>query len=121
MEGLKMWGTEEPYLSAKTWMAGGKCKIRTDIEIGHKFRDNAPYVTEIAYLIYNKIFLCKTILPDDLAEKLINYFPKDINFNRAMKMINDNKEKIEAEKKYYKSIFKKTIYDYCNKFGIKLP
>lgn len=121
MEGLKMWGTEEPYLSIKTWMAGGKCKIRTDIEIGHKFRDNAPYVTEISYLIYNKIFMCKTIFPDDLGEKLISRFPKDINFKRATKMIEENKNKIAEEKEYCRSISKKTIYDYCNKFGIRLP
>ena len=36
LHGLKMWGTSEPFLSMKTWMAGGKCKIATDIGIGHK-------------------------------------------------------------------------------------
>jgi len=121
LKGLRMWGTSEPFLSAKSYMAGGRCKIRTDIEIGHEFRSNAPYVTPISHLVYNKIFLCKTILPEDLGDKLISYLPKDINFKNAMKEIEKNKDKIEEDKKYYKSIFKNSIYDYCEKFNIELP
>jgi len=120
LKGLKMWGTSEPFLSMKTWMAGGKCKIRKDIEIGHKFRSNAPYATGISHLVYNKMFLCKTILPDDLGEKLISHLPKDINFNKAMEEINKNQKQIEEDKLYYKSIFKSSIYDYCDKFKIDL-
>lgn len=121
LRGLQMWGTSEPFLSMKTWMAGGKCKIATDIEIGHKFRSNAPYATGISHLVYNKIFLCKTILPEDLGEKLINYLPKDVNFKNAMKNIEENKDTIEENKNYYQGIFKDSIYDYCQKFNIGLP
>ena len=121
LKGLQMWGTSEPFLSLKTWMAGGKCKITTNIEIGHKFRSNAPYATGISHLVYNKIFLCKTILPDDLGDKLISYLPKDVNFNNAMKKIEQNKKDIEQDREYYRSIFKRSIYDYCNKFNCHLP
>lgn len=121
LKGLKMWGTSEPFLSMKSWMAGGKCKIAAHIEIGHKFRDNAPYTTGIAYLVYNKMFLCKTILPEDLGNKLMGYMPKDVNFSKASQMIEENKGYIEKEKQYYQSIFKHTIYDYCSKFNINLP
>jgi len=119
--GLKMWGTSEPFLSMKSWMTGGKCKITTSIEIGHKFRSNAPYSTMVAYLVYNKIYLCKTILPEDLGQKLINYLPKDVNYNQAIKMIDKDKNEIEREKQYYQSIFKNSIYDYCERFNISLP
>jgi len=121
LKGLQMWGTSEPFLSLKTWMAGRKCKITKDIEIGHKFRDNAPYATGVTYLVYNKIFLCKTILPDDLSNRLIGFMPKDGNYNEAMKKIDQNKTLIEEHRKYYQSIFKSSIYDFCNKFGIHLP
>ena len=121
LKGLQMWGTSEPFLSMKTWMAGGKCKITTDVEIGHKFRSNAPYATGVQYLVYNKMFLCKTILPDDLGEKLIAYLPKDINYENAIKQIDKNKDAIEENKNYYRSIFKSSIYDYCNRFNIGLP
>jgi len=119
--GLKMWGTSEPFLSIKTWLAGGKCKIRTDIEIGHKFRKNAPYRTGVSDLVYNKIFLCKTILPKELGETLIECMPKDINYKKAIKSINGQFEAIESYRKYYNGIFKNTIYEYCQKFDIQLP
>lgn len=121
MEGLKMWGSEEPFISMKSWMAGGKCKIRRDIEIGHKFRDDAPYATQIKYLVYNKIYMCRTIFPEDMGEKLINLMPQDQNFKAAMKLAEVNKKEMEAARTYYSSIFKSSIYDYANKFGFKLP
>ena len=121
LKGLQMWGTSEPFLSIKSWMAGGKCKIRTDVKIGHKFRSNAPYATGISHLVYNKIFLCKTILPDDLSNKLIDNLPKDTNYRIAMKEIENNYEEIMSEREYYESIFNYSIYDYCSKFDISLP
>jgi len=124
MSGLKMWGTEEPFVSMKTWMAGGKCKIKTDIEIGHKFRSNAPYRTKISYLVYNKIFLCKTILPLEIGEKLIAHMPRGSSFSEAMVDAEKNEQIIKEDREYYQSIFDKggfSIYDYCNKFNIRLP
>jgi glycosyltransferase involved in cell wall biosynthesis len=119
--GLKSWGSSEPFVSIKSYMAGGDCKITKSVEIGHVFRSNAPYRTQIADLVYNKIFLCKTILPKDLGNKLINYLPKDINFKKAIQEIDKNKEGIEKDKNYYKSIFKNSIQDYCKKFNAYLP
>ena len=121
LKGLQMWGTSEPFLSMKTWMAGGKCKITKDIEIGHKFRDNAPYATGVSFLVYNKIFLCKTILPDDISGKLIERMPHDANFMEASKKIEQDKAIISEHKAYYQSIFKHSIYDYCSQFNIALP
>lgn len=121
LEGLKTWGTEEPFLSLKTWLAGGKCKITRNIRIGHKFRDNAPYSTHIWSMIYNKIYLCKTILPEDLSNKLIGFMPQDSNFKLAMVEIGKNKESIEKQKSYYNSILKVDIKEFCDKFSIQMP
>lgn len=121
LKGLQMWGTSEPFLSLKTWFAGGKCKIRTDIKIGHRFRDHAPYTTGISHLVYNKIFLAKTILPTDLENKLIIHIPNDINFKRAMSDINKDSAIIDEHRTYYDRIFKFSVYDYCKKFNIDLP
>lgn len=121
LQGLKMWGTSEPFLSLKTWMAGGKCKIRTDIEIGHKFRETAPYRTNISALLYNKIFLCQTILPEPISNALIGYLPKDNNFNLAMNEISSDACVIENSRSYYKQIFERSIEEYCGRFSIDLP
>jgi hypothetical protein len=121
LKGLRGWGTSEPFLSIKTWMAGGKCKIRTDIEIGHKFRNNAPYTTRISNLVYNKIFMCKTVFPANLGDQLIAYLPQDRNFREAMDMINNDALIIKEDREYYGQIFKRSIYDYCREFEIDIP
>lgn len=121
LKGLKTWGTEEPFLSLKTWMAGGKCKITRKIKIGHKFRDRAPYSTQVWTMVYNKIYLCKTILPEDMGTKLIDCMPKDNNFKLAMVEIGKNKDVIEKDRAYYQSIFSVDIKDICEKFSIRMP
>jgi glycosyltransferase involved in cell wall biosynthesis len=121
LNGLKMWGTSESFLSLKSWMAGGKCKIATDIEIGHKFRDSAPYSTNIWCIIYNKIYLCKTILPLDLSDKLLQKLNNDGNFVKAMREIEKNKEAIGQDKIYYDNVLTNSIDDFCKRFNIVLP
>ena len=121
LNGLKMWGASEFFLSLKTWMAGGKCKINADVKIGHKFRDNAPYATGVWYMIYNKLYLIETLFEDSLKQKMINYFPKDTSFKLAMEEIKKNRQIIERERNYFKSICKMSIQDICNKFSIQLP
>lgn len=121
LNGLKMWGTSEPFMSLKSWMAGGKCKITTDIEIGHKFRKNAPYSTNIWCMLYNKLYLCKAILNEDLSNRLINKFDRDGNFDRAMLEIEKNKNDIDIEREYYKNTFVNSIEDFCNRFNISIP
>jgi len=121
LKGLKMWGSSEPLLSLKYYLSGGTSKIRTDIETAHIYRQNAPYTTMVAPLYANKVYICKTLFPDNLANKIIASLPQDNNFKLAMKMLEKEKESIEEDKKYFQSIFKYSIYDYCQKFNIVIP
>jgi len=121
LRGLKSWGTSEPWLSIKSYLAGGDCKITKEIEIGHLFRDNAPYSTVIADLVYNKLYVLKTIFPKEIEDKLMVHVPKDVSFRVATKDIEKDKIKIAIDKEYYQKIFKSSIYDLCQRFDIKLP
>lgn len=116
LNGLKMWGTSEPFLSLKNFLAGGKNKITTTIEIGHEFRDNAPYSTPVWSMIYNKLFLCKTILPYDFGNDLIEKFQKNNILDAAMSEIKANKDFIDSESGYYQKIFSRSIQDFCKYF-----
>jgi len=120
LSGLKMWGTSEPFISLKSWFAGGKCKINRRIRVGHFFRDSAPYTTYVWPLIYNKIFLCKTILPEEISNKLIGYMQKNSSFELAMEEIIKDNKLIEENRQYYQNIFKFSIQDYCQKFNIQI-
>ena len=120
--GLEMWGSSEILISLKSWMAGGKCKIRTDLEIGHKFRSNSPFTTFISFLYYNKIYICDVLdFPKELKDKILNALPHNVNYKKAIELAEKNKEEIEKEKEYYRSIFKKDIYQVCEELNIKIP
>ena len=70
LRGLKAWGGQEACLSLKTWLAGGKCKIRTDIEIGHIFRGSAPYTASHVAIWHNKMRMALTVLPDPYGRRI---------------------------------------------------
>lgn len=121
LHGLRMWGGSEMFMSLKSWLAGGSCKINADVKIGHKFRDEAPYSTGVWNLIYNKIFICKTILPENLGEYLLNKIPKNINSRKAFKEIEKMNGFIESEKKYYSEIFTRDFKSVCRDLNISMP
>jgi hypothetical protein len=118
--GMEEWGSTEVMLSLKNYMAGGKNMITKMISTAHYFRNSAPYVSNIAALYQNKILICKTVLPDNLSNKIIDCLPKNRNLQLAMEMIEKKKEMIEEHKRYYKSIFTRSIYDYCQQFNIQI-
>lgn len=119
-EGLKMWGSSEVFISLKSWLAGGNCRIDTGIEIGHKFRDHAPYSTYCWNMIYNKLFILNTIFPSKIREEIIDKIPKTVNFKRALEELEMNKTLIKERKKYYEGIFVKDFYGICKKLSIEL-
>lgn len=121
LKGLKMWGGSELFMSLKTWMAGGSCKINTDVRIGHKFRNNSTYSTNLWNIVYNKIYICKTILPDDLGDRLMSQIPNNINRKRATMEITKNTDLIEEERKYYQTIFKRDIESVCRQWNVPIP
>jgi len=121
LRGLKSWGTSEPFLSIKSYLAGGDCRITKKIEIGHIFRDNAPYATNVCDLVYNKILLCKTLLPDEVGSKLMGYLPKDRSWRIAQRMVKRNAENIEKLKAHSDSVRTSSIHAYCQRFDIRLP
>jgi len=120
-KGLKMWGSEEVFISVKNFMCGGTSKIHTGIEVGHKYRDNSPFSTNIYFLYYNKIYICKTIFSNELENKIVGCLPQNNNLKMAIDLINKNKDEIESEKKYYQGVFTKNIYDFCKVFNVDIP
>jgi hypothetical protein len=121
LEGLRGWGTQEPFLSLKTWLAGGRCKILAHLEIGHKFRDRAPYRTRVADLYYNKLFVCATVLPEAVADRLVARLPPGPALDAARRAIESAAELVREHRRYYESIFIRPFDEYCRRFGIRVP
>lgn len=116
-----MWGSEEPILSTKTWLAGGEVRLMKSVRLGHKFRSSSPYSTTISHIHYNKLAYMYMILPTDIFEKIKVKFNQDGDFKAAMNLVNKNIKLLDEEKKYYENIFKYDIYWVCDKFKIEMP
>lgn len=117
---LKMWGSDEPLLSVKTYLAGGSIKLMKSVKIGHKFRSSTPYSTGVQYLVYNKLRSMKMLFSDNLYKRLSEKIEEDGNKVEALKMIEQDKDEIENEKQYYKSIFVRDEKWLCEKVGFNL-
>ena len=106
-EGLLGFGSEEPYISIKAWLAGGKCKIMEDIIIGHIYKDSNARYNMYGEFIYNLLFVSQMLLPkaiycrtDLLARKA------DRNkYSKAVILLEENAENIKHLRSYFLQTF----------------
>lgn len=98
-EGLLGFGLEEPYISMKAYMEGGRCLLMKDIIVGHIYRTKFPYRISTELYAYNKIAIASMLLPD----RLVGYI-KD-KYRYAYNIYEAHKEKLDELKSYYQSIF----------------
>ena len=117
-KGLKTWGNSEPFLSLKSWLAGGDIKIINDIEIGHLYRRKNPNPVPPGHIIYNKAATAKILFSPDLADELIHFLGDSPGVLKAKELLKANAEEIESERQYFKSITKLSQKDCFKKLRI---
>lgn len=119
---LRSFGNEEESLSLKCWLAGGEIRLLKTVRVGHIFRtakDRVPYVIRHSSLFYNRLFLIKTCLPEDQQARFINAIqPKDIQFHKAMAMIEDDAHLIELARVENSLLFTQSFESFCKRFGL---
>lgn len=101
--GLKQWGQEEPMMSIKTWLLGGKVLLMNKFWSGHVYRDLRPYSmdtdkTTYNHLLLNHLFTDKQEMADAFDVNIQRRFPKHIK--AACKIFTDNIKDIQAMKTY---------------------
>ena len=112
--GNKFWGSEEPFLSLKTWLAGGEIRLAKTVRVGHQFREAAPYATDSRYTAYNKLRSIITLLPERHRNFLISKMP---DAPAAMSLVGLDMPEIERERNRLRGIFKRSIADFVNSSG----
>jgi glycosyltransferase involved in cell wall biosynthesis len=118
---LKMWGSLEPCLSTKIWLAGGEIRLLKDVRAGHIFRSTPPYKTDHKFLLYNKIRLAKTLLPREIGELLISKLPQSPSLLAAQELVASDGAEIDEYARYYAATFSRDIYWLAHKFNLSLP
>ena len=122
LTGLQEWGSDEPLLSIKTWLAGGEVRLLDTVRLGHKFKDRQPYSVDFAKVLYNKIRMLMTCL----SEKESVYLTAVIGATsthtpRALAEIARDRDIIKAERDYLRGIFVHDLKWFCDKFTIPYP
>jgi glycosyltransferase involved in cell wall biosynthesis len=119
-DGLTMWGSNEEYLSLKTWLAGGSVRLLTTTGVGHIYRNGViPYTTDYNYVLYNKLFMVYVLFDDTVVYKLFSMVRGDIRYARAFEMLAENIIEAKQHREYYKSIFVRD-YNFLKTIGIDL-
>lgn len=121
-KGLKTWGNSEPFLSLKSWLAGGDIRLIKDIEIGHLYRRKNPNTVPREHFIYNKAVIARILFTPGFSDELINFLGDRPEVRKAKELLKANARAIEAERSYFSSIkkvpeiecFSKLHIDYSN-------
>lgn len=105
-DGLKLYSCEEAYISMKTWMEGGRCRLLKNIQIGHLFRKNFPYKVIYTEFFYNKLLMADLLLTADLQRKMIRTMKAIdyVEYVRSRNQMEENREEIEALRAHYSKI-----------------
>lgn len=112
LEGLMQYGNDEAYISMKVWMAGGSCKLVTDVEIGHIYRHIHPYTRDNVWSLYNRLFLSEIFLPQKAQKRILSiwrlFYEKKIIAEVQYRLF-ENSKQIDSLKAYYQRIFIKDL------------
>lgn len=115
-KGLFQYGSEEPYISIKAWLEGGRCILLKQLEMGHIFRNKFPYTVLLKNNIYNKLVIAETLLPPDLKGNIFSIMKKNYNdvFQEVYTMLIGNRNEIAELKAYNQKIFTLDINWFIN-------
>lgn len=118
---LRGWGSDEPFLAIKTWLAGGECRMLKPVRIGHQFREKSVYSTQAWNLIYNKMMLAFVCLPMKEAWKLHGLHRGSGELVEAKNRIREDWGSIMAERHQFQPMLTRSFEWYLNKFSLTFP
>jgi glycosyltransferase involved in cell wall biosynthesis len=111
LDGLKEYGSDEVYLSLKMWLAGGRCRLLRDLEVGHVFRERSPFVTAWPERVFNKMLICMTLFPAPLALDTMRHFTRWPGYRKAHAMCRRDAEALSRQREAYGALRTRPIKD----------
>lgn len=133
LSGHQQWGALEPWISIKTWLAGGEIRV-VPISTGHIYHRYLTTADVLGnrgfradYQWYNKLYIVETMFTDYERKTFKDYIRSrwkangtlDRNYELAEKMIRQNKTHIDKVKHRNDYIFAdRCLKLFKDKFGI---
>jgi len=118
-QGHRYWGTLEPFVSLKSWLAGGKCQIASDIETAHIFKERPSHRTRDHDLVYNKLIAANILFDEETSFKLVKFLGFNEHLQIASDLITQDMKKISQYQQEFSEIRERDIYWFKEKFGFK--
>jgi glycosyltransferase involved in cell wall biosynthesis len=114
----KKWSTLEPFISIKSWMFGGSCRVAPHIKTGHIFKKkNAhPHKTGGNIITYNKTVLALLMCPDPYS--LLDYYAELYPGVKTQAKNIEETDWYHPLLKKYQSMIKLPFNEYINKFNL---
>lgn len=114
LKGLQHYGNDEPYISMKVWMEGGKCYLMRDLTIGHIYRKTPPYITPHTSRVYNKLLINELLVNEEKQKVYFSRLKSNNQFPEAFRLLYNNRKYIQSLKEYYSKIFTKDFSSFEN-------
>jgi glycosyltransferase involved in cell wall biosynthesis len=105
LKGLEKWGQDEPYMSAKSWLAGGNVLLMKNWGVGHLYRSESAYIVPAANRLKNRVFLIHFFSENENDVKTrLEEFRKLVGnhaYNEAINEFNKNSDELLALKDHF--------------------
>lgn len=127
----RQWGCLEAWISLKSWLMGGFVHNIRDLETAHIFHKfgakKSPHGRTDMYW-YNKFFVAYTMMPEDLAKRLIDkvyllrarYELYTLPFNLGNKLIKQDWANVQKVHDRNQMLFERDFEWFCQKFNIEI-
>lgn len=112
----RKWGTLEPYISLKSWLFGGSCRVAPRIEIGHIFKTAGTHGTTQDVMIYNKLMVARVLFYNH--DLLVKFLGSNPIVERGREMYNQNLPAILKKAEEYKSKMVMNTAQFATRFEI---
>lgn len=103
LHGLVEWGQDEPFISIKTWLAGGQILLMKDLYVGHLYRKNRTYSPNNSKIYLNNLFLLHMFSGENKKSWTTNLFHRigENTSTKIVKMFEDSAESYYEIKKHF--------------------
>ena len=114
LEGLQQYECDEYFLSAKTWLEGGRVLLMNDFQTGHFYKTDENggqnFSVTSGIQIHNKYLCMKATMPKKVFEEHMAKVKEVTNpqeYKNGMKMVKENMAQIDEIVKKCKAIYTK--------------
>lgn len=113
LEGLKLYGCDEVYISLKVWSEGGKCILLKEHSFGHIYRNKAPYQIPQCSFVYNYLMVAYVLFPVVVWCWVLSccQIARPDEFQEAWSLFMHNKKKLNSLKQYHSAILNMPLYN----------